>query len=238
MQKMIVKSYSSTRQDDVSVVDLGTGFTEVWLRRNHAQDTADDGPEWPATTFWTCDEVSFVARGQASVAEVTARFDELWEAHRDDGRPAEEVAAEARAAANEAREVAQIGTPAMRQAMQLAISSFDLAPEDYAGFADLYDAFDSGAKYKKGRMVTYEGGVYRCIKNNASTIGTTPDVDSEHWERVDVTADGVEVWGPEKSYGKGDRVHYPTEADPVYVSQKNNNTVEPGTDKKYWTKEE
>lgn len=249
---MIVKSYSSTRQDDVSVIDRGDGFSEVWLRRNHAQDAADNGPEGPATTFWTCDEVGFVARGQASVAEVTARFDELWEAHRDDGRPAEEVAAEARAAAekasetaaatqavaNEARAAAETGTPAMRQAMQLVISSSDLAPEDYAGFADLYDAFDPEAKYKRGRMVTYEGGVYRCIKNNASTIGTTPDVDSEHWERVDVTADGVEVWGPEKSYNKGDRVHYPTEADPVYVSQKNNNTVEPGTNGKYWTKEE
>ena len=149
-----------------------------------------------------------------------------------------ETATATQAVANEAKEVAQTGTPAMRQAMQLAISSSDLAPEDYAGFADLYDAFDPEVKYKKGRMVTYEGGVYRCIKNNASTIGTPPDVDSEHWERVDVTADGVEVWGPEKSYNKGDRVHYPTEADPVYVSQKNNNTVEPGTNEKYWTKEE
>ena len=149
-----------------------------------------------------------------------------------------ETSAATQAVANEAREVAQTGTPAMRQAMQLAISSSDLAPEDYAGFADLYDAFDPEAKYKRGRMVTYEGGVYRCIKNNASTVGTAPDADPDHWERVDVTADGVEVWGPEKSYNKGDRVHYPTETDPVYVSQKNNNTVEPGTNEKYWTKEE
>lgn len=149
-----------------------------------------------------------------------------------------ETATATQAVANEAREVAQTGTPAMRQAMQLAISSSDLAPEDYAGFADLYDAFDPEAKYKRGRMVTYEGGVYRCTKNTASTVGTAPDADPDHWERVDVAADSVEVWGPEKSYDKGDRVHYPTEADPVYVSKKNNNNVEPGTDEKYWTKEE
>lgn len=149
-----------------------------------------------------------------------------------------ETATATQAVANEAREVAQAGTPAMRQAMQLAISSSDLAPEDYEEFADLYDAFDPEAKYKRGRMVTYEGGVYRCTKNTASTVGTAPDADPDHWERVDVAADSVEVWGPEKSYDKGDRVHYPTEADPVYVSQKNNNTVEPGTDEKYWTKEE
>ena len=50
---MIVKSCSSDRQDDVSVIDRGDGFSEVWLRRNHAQDAADNGPEGPATTFWT-----------------------------------------------------------------------------------------------------------------------------------------------------------------------------------------
>ena len=150
---------------------------------------------------------------------------------------AKATADDATAKADEAKAAALTGTPAMREAMQLAISAADLAPEDYAGFADLYDPFDPEVKYKKGRMVTYEVGVYRCIKNNASTIGTTPDVDSEHWERVDVAADGVEVWDAEKSYDKGDRVHYPTEADPVYVSQKNNNSVEPGTDEKYWTKE-
>ena len=126
----------------------------------------------------------------------------------------------------------------LRKALQIALSNVQLDEDDVEEIGSVFDPFDSGAKYKKGRMVTYEGGVYRCIKNNASTIGTTPDVDSEHWERVDVTADGVEVWGPEKSYGKGDRVHYPTEADPVYVSQKNNNVVEPGTDEKYWSKEE
>lgn len=139
------------------------------------------------------------------------------------------------AKADEAKAAALTGTPAMREAMQLAISAADLAPEDYAGFADLYDPFDPEVKYKKGRMVTYDGGVYRCIKNNASTIGTTPDVDSEHWERIDVTADGVEVWDPEKTYHKGDTcVH----GGVTYVCQKNNVVgVTPGTNDKYWIAE-
>lgn len=249
---MVEKSYSDAKPSKVSVEKVGK-FTSVWLRKNIIEDTADQGPDGSGSiAFWTWDEVFFSVPGNMTEDEASERFDELWSAHRDDGRPAEEVAAEARAAAekasetaaatqavaNEAREVAQTGTPAMRQAMQLAISSSDLAPEDYAGFADLYDAFDPDAKYKRGRMVTYEGGVYRCTKNTAPTVGTAPDADPDHWERVDVTADGVEVWGPEKSYNKGDRVHYPTEADPVYVSKKNNNTVEPGTNEKYWTKEE
>lgn len=185
---------------------------------------------------------SVVVSGESVRVRAIRRVEESAEAAihalEENVRIVRETSAATQAVANEAREVAQTGTPAMRQAMQLAISSSDLAPDDYAGFADLYDAFDPEAKYKRGRMVTYEGGVYRCTKNTASTVGTAPDADPDHWERVDVAADSVEVWGPEKSYDKGDRVHYPTEADPVYVSQKNNNTVEPGTDKKYWTKEE
>lgn len=143
-----------------------------------------------------------------------------------------ETATATQAVANEAREVAQTGTPAMRQAMQLVISSSGLAPEDYAGFADLYDAFDPEVKYKKGRMVTYGGGVYRCIKNNASTVGTAPDADPDHWERVDVAAGGVEVWDPEKTYHKGDTCVY---GGVTYVCQKNNVVgVTPGTNDKYW----
>lgn len=114
---MIVKSYSSTRQDDVSVIDRGDGFSEVWLRRNHAQDAADNGPEGPATTFWTCDEVSFVARGQTSVAEVTARFDELWEEHEDDGKTADEVAREAKSVADEAKTTADTTEASMNEYM-------------------------------------------------------------------------------------------------------------------------
>lgn len=151
-----------------------------------------------------------------------------------------ETATATQAVANEAREVAQTGTPAMRQAMQLAISSSDLAPEDYAGFADLYDAFDPEVKYKRGRMVTYEGGVYRCIKNNASTVGTAPDADPDHWERVDVAAGGegetpeptIPEYDPEATYNKGDAVSF---GGVTWTCNKNNVTgVEPGSDGKIW----
>lgn len=126
---MIVKSCSSDRQDDVSVIDRGDGFSEVRLRRNHAQDAADNGPEGPATTFWTCDEVSFVARGQASVAEVTARFDELWEEHEDDGKTAAEVAREAKAAADEAKGTVADATSAAQTAAEAAATAQTTADE-------------------------------------------------------------------------------------------------------------
>lgn len=230
----------SARGDEATFSLSGTTIEEAAALDGETLTVTDEGETVEVFEGYVL--ASVAVSGESVRVRAIRRVEESAEAAiralEENVRIVRETATATQAVANEAREVAQTGTPAMRQAMQLAISSSDLAPEDYAGFADLYDAFDPEVKYKKGRMVTYEGGVYRCTKNTASTIGTTPDVDSEHWERVDVTADGVEVWGPEKSYNKGDRVHYPTEADPVYVSQKNNNTVEPGTNEKYWTKEE
>ena len=76
----------------------------------------------------------------------------------------------------------------------------------------------------------------------------TPDADAEHWapfgddagetdpEQPDPEpeqpGDGYPVWeqpaDSKSGYRKGDRVHYPDEAGPVYESDKNKNTDVPG----------
>ena len=123
-----------------------------------------------------------------------------------------------------------------RKAILMAVGGVGLDAEQVAEISSIFDAFDPSAKYKKGAIVSYGDVIYRCIKNTASGSGT-PDVDADHWERVDAAADGVEVWSADKAggYSKGDRVHYPDADGPIYVSQKNNNGVEPSTDEKYWT---
>ena len=245
MQKMIVKSYSSTRQDDVSVIDRGDGFSEVWLRRNHAQDAADNGPEEPATTFWTCDEVGFVARGQASVAEVTARFDELWEAHRDDGRPAEEVAAEARAAAEEAREAAErAGTgPQVMAFARMAVipMAADMTVAEGASVYILWPEKRVGDAVKLGDFFWFGGELYRCNQPELTiTAGQEPDKNLPAlYGHVSVAPDGVLVWdaddltGAPDIYNTGARAHYPDADGPVYVSKRDGNTSTPGTDQ-WW----
>ena len=103
---MVEKSYSDARPNEVSVERVGK-FTSVWLRKNIVEDTADQGPDGSeSVTFWTWDEVFFSVPGNMTESEASERFDELWSAHRDDGRPAEEVAAEARAAAEKAKAAA------------------------------------------------------------------------------------------------------------------------------------
>ena len=242
---MIVKSCSSDRQDDVSVIDRGDGFSEVWLRRNHAQDAADNGPEGPATTFWTCDEVSFVARGQASVAEVTARFDELWEAHRDDGRPAEEVAAEARAAAEEAREAAEMaGTnPQVMAFARMAVipMAADMTVAEGASVSILWPEKRVGDTVKLGDFFWYDAELYRCNQPELTiTAGQEPDKNLPAlYGHVSVAPDGVLVWdaddltGAPDIYNTGARAHCPDADGPVYVSKRDGNTSTPGTDE-WW----
>lgn len=58
---------------------------DVWLRKNIEKDVADNGPDAEKSIeFYKADELHFVQVGVPTVDEVTAAFDELWEAHEDD----------------------------------------------------------------------------------------------------------------------------------------------------------
>lgn len=83
---MSVTTCSATPIDAVMIEARPGGATaDVWLRRNIEKDVADNGANAEkAIEFYRADELHFVAVGVPSVEEVTAAFDELWEAHEDD----------------------------------------------------------------------------------------------------------------------------------------------------------
>ena len=83
---MSVATCSATPLDAVMVEARPGGATaDVWLRRNVEKDVADNGADAEkAIEFYRADELHFMAVGVPSVEEVTAAFDELWEAHEDD----------------------------------------------------------------------------------------------------------------------------------------------------------
>mgnify|MGYP000280450406 FL=1 len=83
---MSVTTCSTTPLDAVMVEARPGGATaDVWLRRNIEKDVADNGADAEkAIEFYRADELHFMAVGVPSVEEVTAAFDELWEAHEDD----------------------------------------------------------------------------------------------------------------------------------------------------------
>lgn len=83
---MSVATCSATPLDAVMVEARPGGATaDVWLRRNIEKDVADNGADAEkAIEFYRADELHFVAIGVPTVEEVTAAFDELWDAHEDD----------------------------------------------------------------------------------------------------------------------------------------------------------
>lgn len=78
---------SATPLDAVTVEVRPGGVTsDVWLRRNIEKGVADNSADTEkAIEFWRADELHFVAVGTPSIEEVTAAFNELWDAHEDDG---------------------------------------------------------------------------------------------------------------------------------------------------------
>lgn len=83
---MSVATCSATPLDAVMVEARPGGATaDVWLRRNIEKDVADNGADAEkAIEFYRADELHFVSVGVPTVEEVTAAFDELWDAHEDD----------------------------------------------------------------------------------------------------------------------------------------------------------
>ena len=83
---MSVATCSATPLDAVMVEARPGGATaDVWLHRNIEKDVADNGADAEkAIEFYRADELHFVAVGVPTVEEVTAAFDELWDAHEDD----------------------------------------------------------------------------------------------------------------------------------------------------------
>ena len=83
---MSTQTCSATPLDAVMIEARPGGATaDVWLRRNIEKDVADNGADAEkAIEFYRADELHFVAVGVPTVEEVTAAFDELWDAHEDD----------------------------------------------------------------------------------------------------------------------------------------------------------
>lgn len=246
---MIEKSFSATEPSHVSVEHIGD-HTTVWLRKNIEQDTADRGPdESDAVTYWACDEVSFTVPGRMTADQVESRFDELWEAHRDDGRPAEEVAAEARAAAAEAKAAAeQAGTdPQVMAFARMAVipMAADMTVSEGASVSALWPERHVGDTVKLKDFFWYGGELYRCNQPELTiTAGQEPDKGLPAlYGHVTVAPDGVLVWdaddltGAPDIYNTGVRVHYSDADGPVYVSGRDGNTSEPGTNQ-WWTLDE
>ena len=117
---------------------------------------------------------------------------------------------------------------AYRRVIEKAAKSLDdeyalEAPEIFPGWQDAWN-------YSVGDRVFYEEKLYKCVQAHTSQSDWKPDVTPALWTEVAKPGE-IPVWkqptGAQDAYMTGDKVHYPTKDDPVYISTVDNNVWAP-----------
>jgi len=125
----------------------------------------------------------------------------------------------------------------LRQMLHKASAS--LADDDALEAIELFPVWQPDTDYAVDVRVRYADHLYRCVQAHHSQTDWTPAATTALWTEVAKPGE-IPVWkqptGAQDAYMIGDKVHYPTANDPVYVSTVDNNVWEPGV---YgWEKEE
>lgn len=117
---------------------------------------------------------------------------------------------------------------ALRPLIEKAAVSLDDA--DALEAVELFKSWYSGIAYLADERVRYNGKLYRCVQSHTSQADWEPDRTPALWTEVAKPGE-IPVWkqptGAQDAYMTGDKVHYPTADDPVYVSTVDNNVWEP-----------
>lgn len=85
----------------------------------------------------------------------------------------------------------------------------------------LFPAWAVGVAYAKDERVQYDGKLYKVVQAHTSQSDRTPPTVPALFTEVAKPGE-IPVWkqptGAQDAYNKGDKVHYPTADDSVYVS--------------------
>jgi hypothetical protein len=118
----------------------------------------------------------------------------------------------------------------LRPLIEKAAVSLD--DSDALEAVELFPAWQTDTAYEVGIRVRYGDKLYRCEQSHTSQADWTPDVTPALWTEVAKPGE-IPVWkqptGAQDAYMTGDKVHYPTADDPVYVSTVDNNVWSPDT---------
>lgn len=96
---------------------------------------------------------------------------------------------------------------------------------------ELFPAWAADTVYRVGIRVRYEDKLYRCEQAHTSQSGWEPPTTPALWTEVAEPGE-IPVWkqptGAQDAYRIGDKVHYPTKEDAVYISTVDDNVWQPG----------
>ena len=105
-----------------------------------------------------------------------------------------------------------------------------LSDEDALNGVELFPTWKTDVQYVLGDRVRYNGKLYRCEQPHTSQEGWQPTQTPALWTEV-AEPGTIPVWrqptGAQDAYMTGDKVHYPDEYSPIYVSTVDYNTWAP-----------
>ena len=116
----------------------------------------------------------------------------------------------------------------LRRLIEKATQS--LSDTDALDAVELFPLWKADTAYEVDKRVKYENKLYRVVQAHTSQSDWTPDATPALYTQVALPGE-IPVWrqptGAQDAYMTGDKVHYPTANDPVYVSTIDNNTWAP-----------
>ena len=117
----------------------------------------------------------------------------------------------------------------LRHLIEKAAKTLD--DSDALDAIELFAQWAPDISYALNDRVRYQDQLYKCVQAHTSQENWTPDQTPALWTAVAEPGE-IPVWkqptGAQDAYNTGDKVHYPTAEDPVYVSIVDNNVWAPG----------
>lgn len=106
-----------------------------------------------------------------------------------------------------------------------------LTDEQAETVTKFFPAWEVDTAYAVGDRRKYNDKLYRCVQAHTSQEGWEPPSVPALWTRTGADPEEIEVWvqptGAQDAYNRGDKVHYPTITDPVYMSLIDANVYSP-----------
>ena len=123
----------------------------------------------------------------------------------------------------------------LRELMHKASAS--LPDEDALEAVELFPVWAVGVAYEVDQRIRYGDKLYRVVQAHTSQEGWEPPTVPALFTEVAKPGE-IPVWkqptGAQDAYMAGDKVHYPTADDPVYVSTVDNNVWSPADYPQGW----
>ena len=242
-----LESYAE-RENEVTFVLPGTvGLDDVMALDGEALTITSNGSEYRKYEGYSLMSAGYTDQ---SAEHVSARFFRKLSDQTEAAisqldanvATAQEAAEFAQQTAQAAMETAQeAGTdPSVKAASVMYVNAIALTNTQLTDVRELIEDFVPGAEYDKGWIRRYEGKYYRMAKDIDSTTSKTyqPGAGMESlYTLIDLAPDGIRVWrmptDATNSFALGEKAHHPGADGPVYTSQRDGNTSEPGTDE-WW----